>query len=150
MSYVPSHDEFNDFASRPNYPRILDETATKSERLPAKHAWYVDGVRRAWTDGPQRNADDWNRQKAKKANPYAMDMSETGLIEGRREASGMRPGWSMGVEGLTTVLRVPLPDAFDKIMKSSDGLNESTNVYLNTQHSDYNGHATQKDAHPNH
>jgi hypothetical protein len=28
----------------------------------------------------------------------------------------MRPGWSMGIEGLTTVLRVLPPELYDKIM----------------------------------
>lgn len=37
-------------------------------------------------------------------------------VEGRREAIGMRPGWSMGVEGLSTVVRVLPPELFDKIM----------------------------------
>ncbi|MDX1926550.1 MAG: hypothetical protein SFV81_08530 [Pirellulaceae bacterium] len=71
-------------------------------------------------------------------------------IEGRREAAGMKPGWSMGLEGLTSVLRVLLPEAFDKIVKSSDGFNESTTTPSNTQHSDHKGHGTQKDAHSNH
>lgn len=39
-------------------------------------------------------------------------------VEGRREAMGMRPGWSMGIEGLTTVLRVLPPELYDKIMGS--------------------------------
>ncbi len=37
-------------------------------------------------------------------------------IEGRPEALGMRPGWSMGVEGLFTVVRVLPPEWYDKIM----------------------------------
>jgi hypothetical protein len=37
-------------------------------------------------------------------------------VEGRREALGMRPGWSMGVEGLFTVLRVLPPESQDQIM----------------------------------
>lgn len=43
-------------------------------------------------------------------------MEDTARVEGRREAMGMRPGWSMGVEGLTTVLRVLPPELYDKIM----------------------------------
>lgn len=39
-------------------------------------------------------------------------------IEGRREAMGMRPGWSMGVEGLFTVVRVLPPELYDKIMET--------------------------------
>ena len=41
-------------------------------------------------------------------------------VEGRREAMGMRPGWSMGVEGLFTVLRVLPPELYDKIMGSQE------------------------------
>jgi hypothetical protein len=37
-------------------------------------------------------------------------------IEGRPETLGMRPGWSMGVEGLFTVVRVLPPELYDKIM----------------------------------
>ncbi|MHB8972076.1 MAG: multicopper oxidase family protein [Pirellulaceae bacterium] len=36
-------------------------------------------------------------------------------VEGRREAMGMRPGWSMGVEGLSTVVRVLPPEMYEKI-----------------------------------
>jgi len=43
-------------------------------------------------------------------------MEDMAKVEGRREATGMRPGWSMGVEGLSTVIRVLPPDMFDKIM----------------------------------
>ena len=39
-------------------------------------------------------------------------------VEGRREAMGMRPGWSMGVEGLATVVRVLPPELYDEIMGS--------------------------------
>ncbi len=39
-------------------------------------------------------------------------------VEGRREAIGMRPGWSMGVEGLSTVVRILPPDQFDMIMEA--------------------------------
>ena len=41
-------------------------------------------------------------------------------VEGRREAMGMRPGWSMGVEGLFTVVRVLPPELYDKIMDSQE------------------------------
>ena len=43
-------------------------------------------------------------------------MEDMDRVEGRREATGMRPGWSMGVEGLSTILRVLPPEMFDKIM----------------------------------
>ena len=39
-------------------------------------------------------------------------------VEARREAMGMRPGWSMGVEGLATVVRVLPPELYDEIMGS--------------------------------
>lgn len=38
-------------------------------------------------------------------------------VESRREALGMRPGWSMGVEGLFTVVRVLPPELYDTIME---------------------------------
>ena len=41
-------------------------------------------------------------------------------VEGRREAIGMRPGWSMGVEGLSTVVRILPPEQFDTIMDSEN------------------------------
>ena len=41
-------------------------------------------------------------------------------VEGRREAIGMRPGWSMGVEGLSTVVRILPPEQFDTIMNSEN------------------------------
>jgi manganese oxidase len=43
-------------------------------------------------------------------------MGAMSQIEGRPEALGMRPGWSMGVEGLMNVVRVLPPDLYDKIM----------------------------------
>lgn len=36
-------------------------------------------------------------------------------VEGRREAISMRPGWSMGVEGSSAVVRILLPKMHDKI-----------------------------------
>ena len=47
-------------------------------------------------------------------------MEGTDRVEGRREAMGMRPGWSMGIEGLFTVLRVLPPELYDKIMGSQE------------------------------
>ncbi len=41
-------------------------------------------------------------------------------VEGRREALGMRPGWSMGVEGLFTVVRVLQPEVYDKMIGSQE------------------------------
>ena len=46
-------------------------------------------------------------------------MDDVARVEGRPETLGMRPGWSMGVEGLTTVLRVLPPELYDKIMGST-------------------------------
>lgn len=42
-------------------------------------------------------------------------MEGAARVEGRREAMGMRPGWSMGVEGLSTVVRVLPPEMYEKI-----------------------------------
>lgn len=47
-------------------------------------------------------------------------MDSMARVEGRHEVQGMRPGWSMGVEGLTTVLRVLTPDDYESIMSQAD------------------------------
>ncbi|MBA4020670.1 MAG: copper oxidase [Pirellula sp.] len=47
-------------------------------------------------------------------------MDGTARVEGRREAKGMRPGWSMGIEGLTTVLRVLPPELYDEITSGQE------------------------------
>ena len=53
-------------------------------------------------------------------------MDSMARVEGRREATGMRPGWSMGVEGLFTVVRVLPPEFYDKVMgtQEHEGHNE--------------------------
>ena len=43
-------------------------------------------------------------------------MAAMSRVEGRPEAIGMRPGWSMGVEGLMNVVRVLPPELYDTIM----------------------------------
>ena len=65
-------------------------------------------------DGKQDEMKGMDHEGAQK--PYAMDMSSMSRVEGRRETIGMRPGWSMGVEGLSTVLRVLPPETYDEIM----------------------------------
>lgn len=64
----------------------------------------------------------------KPSSPYAMDMSGMSMIEGRREAAGMRAGWSMGVEGLSTVVRVLPPDLYDKLTNSNDPIPPNTST----------------------
>ena len=64
----------------------------------------------------------------KGTSPYAMDMSWMGMIEGRREAAGMRSGWSMGVEGLMTVVRVLPPELFDKITQTNEPIPPNTST----------------------
>ncbi len=59
---------------------------------------------------------------------YAMDMSWMAMIEGRREAAGMRAGWSMGVEGLSTVVRVLPPDLYDKLVNTSEPIPPNTST----------------------
>ena len=59
-------------------------------------------------------------QKPKADHTGMEGMEGTDRVEGRREAMGMRPGWSMGVEGLFTVLRVLPPELYDKIMGSQE------------------------------
>lgn len=60
--------------------------------------------------------------------PYAMDMQGMGMIEGRREAAGMRSGWSMGVEGLSTVVRVLPPALYDKLVNTNDPIPPNTST----------------------
>jgi FtsP/CotA-like multicopper oxidase with cupredoxin domain len=60
--------------------------------------------------------------------PYAMDMQGMGMIEGRREAAGMRSGWSMGVEGLSTVVRVLPPGLYDKLVNTNDPIPPNTST----------------------
>lgn len=56
----------------------------------------------------------------------AMDMSWMGMIEGRREAAGMRAGWSMGIEGFSTVVRVLPPELYDRITTTSEPIPPNT------------------------
>lgn len=49
--------------------------------------------------------------------PGHVGMEGMARVEGRPEAIGMRPGWSMGVEGLMNVVRVLPAELYDKIMK---------------------------------
>ena len=43
-------------------------------------------------------------------------MKEMMRIESNPRARGMRPGWSMGVHGLHTVVRVLPPDLYDRVI----------------------------------
>ena len=61
---------------------------------------------------------------------YAMDMSWMEMIEGRREAAGMRAGWSMGVEGLSTVVRVLPAELYDKLTTTEDPIPPNTSTPL--------------------
>jgi hypothetical protein len=69
-----------------------------------------------------------NKQAGDTQNQYAMDMSWMGMIEGRREAAGMRTGWSMGVEGLSTVVRVLPPDLYDKLTMTNEPIEPNTST----------------------
>ena len=64
----------------------------------------------------------------KSTSAYAMDMSWMGMIEGRREAAGMRAGWSMGVEGLSTIMRVLPPELYDKITQTNEPIPPNTST----------------------
>jgi hypothetical protein len=66
-------------------------------------------------EGMQRGSP---KQKSDNGSTGDYGMEGMARVEGRREAMGMRPGWSMGVEGLTTVVRVLPPEMYDKIMSS--------------------------------
>jgi len=68
------------------------------------------------------------RMDESKPNRYAMDMQGMGMIEGRREAAGMRAGWSMGVEGLSTVVRVLPPALYDKVVNTSEPIPPNTST----------------------
>lgn len=70
--------------------------------------------------------DEKKKPSGKSQSPYAMDMSWMGMIEGRREAAGMRSGWSMGIEGLSTVVRVLPPELYDKITTTSEPIPPNT------------------------
>ena len=70
--------------------------------------------------------DESKKPSGKQKSRYAMDMSWMGMIEGRREAAGMRSGWSMGIEGLSTVVRVLPPDLYDKITTTSEPISPNT------------------------
>jgi manganese oxidase len=81
------------------------------------------------------------------SNRYAMDMSWMGMIEGRREAAGMRSGWSMGIEGLSTVVRVLPPDLFDKLTNTNDPIPPNTSTPWGPSDAkpmDHSGHGEMK------
>ena len=50
---------------------------------------------------------------SKEMSPQAM-----AKINAKRETKGMRPGWSMGVEGLMTVLRVLPESLYNRVMSN--------------------------------
>ena len=70
--------------------------------------------------------DETKKPSGKPRSPYAMDMSWMEMIEGRREAAGMRAGWSMGIEGLSTVVRVLPPKLYDRITTTSEPIPPNT------------------------
>ena len=77
-------------------------------------------------DGMDKSA--MKKDDTKPSSPYAMDMSWMARIDGRREAAGMRAGWSMGVEGLSTVVRVLPSDLYDKIMQTDEPIPPNTST----------------------
>ncbi len=70
-------------------------------------------------DKMQHEATQLNSQEQMSGHEGMEGMEGTSRIEGRREAMGMRPGWSMGVEGLFTIVRVLPPELYDEIMGST-------------------------------
>ena len=72
--------------------------------------------------------DEKKKSSGKPQSPYTMDMSWMGMIEGRREAAGMRAGWSMGIEGLSTVVRVLSPEIYDKITTTDEPVSPNTST----------------------
>ena len=53
-----------------------------------------------------------------------MKMNKAGMMKiiRRREARGMRAGWSKGVKGLMTVLRVLPEDLYNRVMLSDEDI----------------------------
>lgn len=74
------------------------------------------------------NMDGMNMATGGSESRYAMDMTGMDKIEGRREAAGMRAGWSMGVEGLSTVVRVLPPSLYDKLVNANDPIPPNTST----------------------
>ncbi|MDX1926184.1 MAG: copper oxidase [Pirellulaceae bacterium] len=71
-------------------------------------------------DHSKMNMQPETAQKPKADHKGMEGMEGTDRVEGRREAMGMRTGWSMGIEGLFTVLRVLPTESYDKIMGSQE------------------------------
>ena len=79
----------------------------KTEAAPPKKSDAQPGPEKMRHEGQAGMSDD------KSGGNYGME--GIARVEGRREAMGMRPGWSMGVEGLSTVVRVLPPKMYEQI-----------------------------------
>lgn len=118
------------------YPQVMlgmKMSAANGTKMPGMDKGGVDMKKHDMRDMPQKKMPlkpngepDHSKMKMKPEatqKPMAghegmKGMEGTAQVEGRRETMGMRPGWSMGVEGLTTVVRVLPPELYDKIMGS--------------------------------
>ena len=77
--------------------------------MPGMDGMKMDGMK---MDEMKMPADQQAESKKGTVN-YGMEGMDR--VEGRREAIGMRPGWSMGVEGLSTVVRILPPELYEQI-----------------------------------
>ncbi len=112
------------------YPQVMlgmDMSATKGKKMPGTDMKGMDAKSEDMKgmdmkNMPKKKASEkldgeHDHSKMKMSDDDGMEgMDGMARVEGRPEARGMRPGWSMGVEGLTTVLRVLPPELYDKIM----------------------------------
>lgn len=117
------------------YPQVMlgmEMPAAKGMKMPGMDMKGMDMKKHDMKDMPKKKASEkpdgepdhskMNMKPEATQKPMASHegMEGTARVEGRREAMGMRPAWSMGVEGLTTVVRVLPPELFDKIMGSQE------------------------------
>lgn len=121
----------------PGYPQIMlgmEMPDMKGMKMPGTDTKGMDLKKDDMKDMPQKNTplkpngepdhSKMNMKPDATPKPMAGHEGMKGMegidVEGRREAMGMRPGWSMGVEGLSTVVRVLPPELYDKIMGSQE------------------------------
>lgn len=108
------------------YPQVMlgmDMSASKDMTMPGMELKGMDMTKVPKKQGADKLVSEPDHSKTKPPGTQKPKASHEGMegtsrVEGRREAMGMRPGWSMGVEGLTTVVRVLPPELYDTIMGS--------------------------------
>jgi FtsP/CotA-like multicopper oxidase with cupredoxin domain len=113
--------------SIPGFPQIMlgmEMSASQDMEMPGTGMPAMDmkghDMKKTPKDSPTQSYGEYGRSK-NAPNTITRGMQDMSGYEGmagveqRPEAQGMRPGWSMGVEGMTTVLRVLPPELYDKI-----------------------------------